>query len=98
MSDGLPEALKLARAARVAPDGLADVASPHRLWMAAQAAVTAWQDDPGGKPPEPPDARALYRHAMIEAGYMVPKGPGYQTQVGFEPCDPCPICNWSPNL
>lgn len=92
MSDELPEALKLAREARVAPDGLADVASPHRLWMAAQAAVTAWQDEPGGKPPEPPDASALYRHAMIEAGYIGPRADD------FEPYDPCPICNWSPNI
>lgn len=31
----------------------------------------------------------LYRHAMIEAGYIV-------RAVNQEPYDPCPNCGWSP--
>lgn len=79
----LPEALKLARVARVAPVPL-KVATPSKLYRLAVEALGTSDA-----------ATELYRHAMIEAGYMVPTSHAKEGER-FEPCDPCPICNWSP--
>lgn len=72
MSDPLPRALELARASRESADPM--LHSPADLWHASQIVPTY-------------DRAPLYRHAMIEAGYIVATSTG-------KPYAICPECGW----
>lgn len=56
MADVLPEALRLARQARLSGDPMS--VQPHALWKAAQVGPML-------------DRGALYRHAILEAGHII---------------------------